>query len=112
MVWALGLAATQAAGLREMFGSMGKAFHPGRSAQNGYVAALLAREGFTGSDTGIEGPRGFAAVQAAKYDLAKVTDRIGIDFDLRENTYKPFPCGIVIHPTIDACSQIFRSRAM
>ena len=35
MVWALGLAATQSAGLREMFGSMGKAFHPGRSAQNG-----------------------------------------------------------------------------
>ena len=43
MVWALGLAATQAAGLREMFGSMGKAFHPGRSAQNGYAAALLAQ---------------------------------------------------------------------
>jgi len=39
MTWALGLAATQAAGLREMFGSMAKAFHPGRSAQNGYAAA-------------------------------------------------------------------------
>jgi 2-methylcitrate dehydratase PrpD len=112
MVWALGLAATQAAGLREMFGSMGKAFHPGRSAQSGYVAALLAREGFTGSDTGIEGPRGFAPVQAAKYDLSKVTNRLGVDFDLRENTYKPFPCGIVIHPTIDACIQIYRSRAI
>ena len=45
MVWAIGLAATQAAGLREMFGSMAKAFHPGRSAQNGYVAALLAQAG-------------------------------------------------------------------
>ena len=112
MVWALGLAATQAAGLREMFGAMGKAFHPGRSAQNGYAAALLAREGFTGSNTGIEGPRGFAAVQAAKYDLAKVTNRLGTDFDLRENTYKPFPCGIVIHPTIDACIQISRSRTI
>ncbi|HXH24400.1 MAG TPA: MmgE/PrpD family protein, partial [Vicinamibacterales bacterium] len=42
MVWALGLAATQAAGLREMFGSMAKSFHPGRAAQNGYAAALLA----------------------------------------------------------------------
>jgi 2-methylcitrate dehydratase PrpD len=112
MVWALGLAATQAAGLREMFGAMGKAFHPGRSAQNGYAAALLAREGFTGSNTGIEGPRGFAAVQAAKYDIAKVTNRLGTDFDLRENTYKPFPCGIVIHPTIDACIQISRSRTI
>jgi 2-methylcitrate dehydratase PrpD len=112
MVWALGLAATQAAGLREMFGSMGKAFHPGRAAQNGYAAALLAREGFTGSDTGIEGSRGFAPVQAARFDLAKVTDRLGIDFDLRANTYKPFPCGIVIHPTIDACIQIFHSRTI
>lgn len=112
MVWALGLAATQAAGLREMFGAMGKAFHPGRSAQNGYAAALLAREGFTGSEAGIEGPRGFAAVQAARYDLSKVTNQLGIDFDLRENTYKPFPCGIVIHPTIDACIQISRSHAL
>src|SRR5690349_6897928 len=110
MVWALGLAATQAAGLREMFGSMGKAFHPGRSAQSGYLAALLARDGFTSGEYGIEGPRGFAPVQSSAYDLAKVTDRIGTHFDLRENTYKPFPCGIVIHPTIDACIQISRKH--
>ena len=98
MIWAIGLAATQAAGLREMFGSMAKAFHPGRSAQNGYVAALLAKEGFTAGEHGIEGPRGFAAVQAAAYDLSKITTRLGVDFDLRANTYKPFPCGIVNHP--------------
>ena len=106
MVWALGLAATQAAGLREMFGSMAKAFHPGRSAQNGYAAALLAQAGFTAGERGIEGPRGFAAVQAAQYDLSKITTRLGVDFDLRANTYKPFPCGIVNHPTIDGCIQI------
>jgi 2-methylcitrate dehydratase PrpD len=106
MVWAIGLAATQASGLREMFGSMAKAFHPGRSAQNGYAAALLAQAGFTAGDRGIEGPRGFAAVQAVQYDLSKVTTGLGVDFDLRANTYKPFPCGIVNHPTIDACIQI------
>jgi 2-methylcitrate dehydratase PrpD len=106
MVWALGLAATQSAGLREMFGSMGKAFHPGRSAQNGYAAALLAQAGFTAGERGIEGPRGFAHVMAASRDLSKVTTRLGVDFDLRENTYKPFPCGIVNHPTIDGCIQI------
>jgi 2-methylcitrate dehydratase PrpD len=106
MIWAIGLAATQAAGLREMFGSMGKAFHPGRSAQNGYAAALLAKEGFTAGEHGIEGARGFAAVQAAHYDLSKITTRLGIDFDLRENTYKPFPCGIVNHPTIDGAIQL------
>jgi 2-methylcitrate dehydratase PrpD len=106
MVWAMGLAATQAAGLREMFGSMAKAFHPGRSAQNGYTAALLAQAGFTAGEHGIEGPRGFAAVQATDYDLSKITAGLGVDFQLRANTYKPFPCGIVNHPTIDGCIQL------
>jgi 2-methylcitrate dehydratase PrpD len=110
MVWALGLAATQAAGLREMFGSMGKAFHPGRSAQNGYAAAMLAREGFTAGDRGIEGARGFAAVAASRCDLSRITAGLGVDFDLRANTYKPFPCGIVNHPTIDGSIQIHRSH--
>src|SRR6185436_6808644 len=106
MVCAIGLAATQAAGLREMFGSMAKALHPGRAAQNGYSAALLAQNGFTAGERSLEGPRGFAAVQAAHYDLSKITARLGEDFDLRANTYKPFPCGIVNHPTIDGCIQI------
>jgi 2-methylcitrate dehydratase PrpD len=106
MIWALGLAGTQSAGLREMFGSMGKAFHPGRSAQNGYAAALLAQAGFTSGERGIEGPRGFAHVTAATRDLSKIAARLGSEFDLRENTYKPFPCGIVNHPTIDGAIQI------
>ena len=106
MIWAIGLAATQAAGLREMFGSMGKAFHPGRSAQNGYAAALLGREGFTAGERSLEGPRGFAAVQASAYDLSKITTGLGDHWDLRVNTYKPFPCGIVNHPTIDGCIQL------
>jgi 2-methylcitrate dehydratase PrpD len=106
MIWAIGLAATQAAGLREMFGSMAKSLHPGRAAQNGYAAALLAQAGFTSGERGLEGPRGFAAVQAAKYDLSKITAGLGVDFDLRANTYKPFPCGIVNHPTIDGAIQM------
>ena len=81
-----------------MFGSMAKALHPGRAAQNGYASALLAHNGFTSGERGIEGPRGFAAVQAARYDLSKITAGLGVDFDLRANTYKPFPCGIVNHP--------------
>ncbi|MEO8099687.1 MAG: MmgE/PrpD family protein [Acidobacteriota bacterium] len=110
MVWALGLAATQAAGLREMFGSMAKSLHPGRAAQNGYASALLAQQGFTAGEHSLEGPRGFAAVQAAHYDLSKITARLGIDFDLRANTYKPFPCGIVNHPAIDGCIQLHREH--
>jgi 2-methylcitrate dehydratase PrpD len=106
MIWAIGLAATQAAGLREMFGSMAKSLHPGRAAQNGYSAALLAREGFTAGEHSLEGPRGFAAVQAAQSDLSKITAALDQNWDLRENTYKPFPCGIVNHPTIDGCIQL------
>ncbi|WEX08052.1 MmgE/PrpD family protein [Chelativorans sp. AA-79] len=112
MIHAIGLAATQAAGLREMFGSMGKPFHPGRAAQNGYVAALLAQNGFTSGIHPLEGPRGFAAVQSASYDLSKLTDGLGRDFDLRENTYKPFPCGIVNHPAIDAAIQLHHEHRL
>ena len=78
----------------------------GRSAQNGYAAALLAREGFTAGEHSLEGPRGFAAVQASAYDLSKITSGLGDNWDLRVNTYKPFPCGIVNHPTIDGCIQL------
>jgi 2-methylcitrate dehydratase PrpD len=112
MIWAIGLAATQAAGLREMFGSMAKSLHPGRAAQNGYGSALLAQAGFTSGVHGLEGPRGFAAVQAAKFDLSKITAALGIDFDLRANTYKPFPCGIVNHPTIDGAIQIHQEQKL
>jgi 2-methylcitrate dehydratase PrpD len=107
MIWALGLAGTQAAGVREMFGSMGKAFHPGRAAQNGYGAALLAKEGFTAGPRILEGPRGFPAVTTANgFNLANVTKNLGTEFDLLVNTYKPYPCGIVIHPTIDGAVQL------
>jgi 2-methylcitrate dehydratase PrpD len=106
MVWALGLAATQAAGIREMFGSMAKSFQPGRAAQNGYTAALLAGADFTAGEHALEGPRGFAAVTAREYDLDKVTAGLGEDFTLRVNAYKPYACGLVVHPTIDGCSQI------
>jgi 2-methylcitrate dehydratase PrpD len=112
MTHAIGLAATQSSGLREMFGSMAKSFHPGRAAQSGYMAALLAQRGFTAGLHGLEGPRGFAAVEASAYDLARVTDRFGKEFDLSHNAYKPFPCGIVIHPTIDACIQLHREHAL
>jgi len=108
MVWAFGLAATQAAGIREMFGSMAKSFQPGRAAQNGYTAALLGHADFTAGERALEGPRGFAAVTAAQYDLDKVTAGLGQHFELRDNAYKPYACGLVVHPTIDGCSQLHR----
>jgi 2-methylcitrate dehydratase PrpD len=108
MIWAIGLAATQASGLREMFGSMAKFLHAGFAAKNGYTSAILADAGFTAGEQSIEGPRGFAAVQALKYDLTKITRGLGVEFQIRENAYKPYPCGVVVHPTIDGCIEIYR----
>lgn len=106
MTYAIGIAATQSAGIRDMFGSMAKALHPGRAAQSGYMAALLAQKGLSAGRTPLEGPRGLVAVTVDSYDLAKITSDWGTSFELRDNTYKPFPSGIVIHPTIDACIQL------
>ena len=106
LVWALGAAATQASGLREMFGSMCKPLHVGLAARNGLAAALLAREGFTSSAQPIEGRRGFAHVLAAESDLSRITERLGETWELETNSYKPFACGVVIHPAIDGCLQL------
>src|SRR5206468_2595290 len=100
LVWALGIAATQSSGLREMFGSMCKPFHVGVAARNGLAAALLAAKNFTSADNGIEGRRGFANVLSAKRDCHAITEGLGETWELLRNTYKPFACGIVIHPAI------------
>jgi 2-methylcitrate dehydratase PrpD len=106
MVWALGLAATQPVGLREMFGSMTKPFHPGRAAQNGLTAALLASRNFTSTEVGLEGKSGWANVLSTTRDYTQITGNLGGSYEIALNTYKPFACGIVIHPTIDACIQL------
>lgn len=106
MAWALSMAGTHAAGLRELFGSMGKSLHAARAAQNGLASALLAANDFTSSTTGIEGRRGFAHVLGERPDLAAMVDGLGSRFEILSNTYKPFPCGVVIHPVIDGCIQL------
>lgn len=106
MQWALGIAATQSAGLREMFGTMTKSFHPGRAAQNGMMSALLAEAGFDSSLRAIEAPRGFAAVMSDKQDWNEILGELGSRWEAALNSYKPFACGIVIHPAIDGCQQI------
>ncbi len=106
MTWAFGIAATQSSGLREMFGTMCKPFHPGRAAQNGMTAAFLASKNFTSSERGIEAPRGFANVLATARNYDEITENLGKTWEVALNTYKPFACGIVIHPIIDGCVQL------
>lgn len=103
---ALGIAASQPVGLREQFGTMTKPFHPGGAARAGLMSALLASQGFTASPRALEAPRGFIQVASDKRAWHEVTDELGQRFEISFNTYKPFACGIVIHPSIDACVQL------
>ncbi len=106
MIWALGIAGTQSSGFREMFGTMCKSFHPGRAAQNGLLAAHLAQRDFTSSNRVLEAPRGFAHVMSTERNFDEITKGLGDSFEIALNTYKPFACGIVIHPIIDGCVQL------
>ena len=103
---ALGIAASQPIGVREQFGTMTKPFHPGAAARAGLMAALLAKSGFTASSKAIEAPRGLVQVVSDKRSWNEFTDELGERFEISFNTYKPFACGIVIHPSIDACVQL------
>lgn len=106
MCHAIGLAATQPVGIREMFGSMTKSFHPGRSAENGMLAAFLAEKGYTSSAAGLEARRGWANLVSANHDLTVVTTGLGETWEIMRNTYKPYACGLVVHPAIDGCIQL------
>jgi 2-methylcitrate dehydratase PrpD len=103
---ALGIAASQPVGLREQFGTMSKPLHPGAAARAGLMAALMARHGYTASARALEAPRGFVQVVSSKCDWREATDQLGERFEIGFNTYKPFACGIVVHPSIDACVQL------
>ncbi len=106
MTHALGLAASQPTGLKVQFGSDTKAFHPGRAAQNGLLAALLAQQGYTAAENAIEGFDGWGQAMSTRHDWTEITDGLGTRYELALNTYKPFACGIVAHPAIDAAIQL------
>src|SRR5215472_5428178 len=106
MCWALGLAATQPVGLQEMFGSMTKSFHPGRAAQNGLTAALLASHNFTSSEQSLEAKYGWVNAVSTAHDYDEIVNGLGDKYEISNNTYKPFACGVVMHPTIDGCIQL------
>jgi 2-methylcitrate dehydratase PrpD len=111
IVWALGNASAQAGGLVETLGTMSKSISVGNAARNGLLSALLAAEGFSGPDAPLEGARGYLRVSAARPDLDAITDGLGSDWALSSNTYKPYPCGVVLNPVIDACLELRRDAS-
>lgn len=106
--WALGNASAQSSGLVETLGSMSKSISVGNAARNGLLSALLAQEGFAGPERPLEGERGFLRVMSdatgAQVDAAFAT--LGSEWALLSNTYKPYPCGVVLNPVIEACLEL------
>ena len=102
MLWAMGSASAQAGGLVETLGTMAKSAGVGHCASGGLMSALLAREGFDGPPLALEGARGFLRV-FGDGEVRLMTDDLGRDWEIQRNAFKPYPCGVVLNPVIDAC---------
>ncbi len=103
---ALGIAATQAAGLVEVLGSAARVLNAGFAARNGLAAAQLAAAGFKGPERPIEGLRGFVNVFGGGKDFSAITENLGTDWALTGVSYKPYPCGVLLHALIDGCLEL------
>ena len=101
--WAFGSASAQASGLVETLGTMSKSVSMGNATRNGMLSAFLAQENFDGPAQPLEGVRGFLNVTAEAPDCASIVSDLGHRWELLNNTYKPFPCGVVLNPVIEAC---------
>lgn len=113
---ALGIAGTQACGLTEWRadGSWIKRLHPGRAAQSGVLAALLARGGFTGPATVFEGPGGFfrAFSQGQDLDIDALTRDLGSDWSALRTAIKPYPCCRFSHGAVDLAIEAHQQGLM
>jgi 2-methylcitrate dehydratase PrpD len=103
MLWAFGNASAQSGGLIETLGTMAKSLSVGNAARNGIVAAFAAQAGITGPEMPLEGPRGFAHVFGTNPEFSRISEGLGERWEALRNTYKPYPCGIVLHAVLDAC---------
>jgi len=99
---AISVAAQMTLGHREGFGSMIKPFHPGKGAANGVLAAALASGGCSGPDDALARYGGYFPVLSTRYEPERLNRDFGANWELSSNTFKPYPCGIVCHPAIDA----------
>jgi 2-methylcitrate dehydratase PrpD len=101
---ALGHASAQSSGLVETLGTDSKSIGMGNAARNGLLAALLARDGLIGPEQPLSGERGFLAVYGDPSTPSLAN--LGLRWETLNNTFKPYPCGIVLNPVIDACLEL------
>jgi 2-methylcitrate dehydratase PrpD len=110
-VWALGNAGTQSSGLWEFMdaGAMSKHLHTARAAESGVLAALLAKEGFTGPDKILEGEKGFFKALCPDPNPNAVLSSFDAAWELTRTSIKPWPCCRHTHPTIDAAISLHQA---
>jgi 2-methylcitrate dehydratase PrpD len=108
---ALGIAASQSAGIIENLPSAAKNVSVGNAARNGMFAALLAEQGYTAAPAAIEGALGWARAMGDEPAVPEIIGDLGERWELLSNTYKPYPCGIVMHSVVDACLALRRQVA-
>jgi len=106
LVWTLGNASAQSSGLVETLGTMAKSIGVGASARGGLSAAFFAQAGVDGPAEPVSGPRGFTTVMGDAANLAAITGELGSRWELLANTHKPYPCGVVLFPVIDAVLEL------
>ena len=112
---ALSIAASEACGLKENFGTMVKPLQGGLAARNGVLAALLARESFTASEHAIDGPQGFlVAMGSTGRDLSEASEPLGRRWEIVEGgiTVKLYPSCAATHPTIDTLIDLRREHGI
>ena len=102
LTYAMGIAATQASGMQQNRGTMCKSFHAGKAAANGVLAALLAEKGFDSTQEIIEGRKGFCRIYSDEADPDQLIAGLGDGWLIESNGHKPYACGVVLHPLIDA----------
>jgi 2-methylcitrate dehydratase PrpD len=107
---AMAIGATQAAGMQQNRGTMCKSFQAGRAAASGVLAGLLAERGFDSSLEIVEGTRGYCRIYSDVARPEALTDELGSRWEITRNGHKPYACGVVLHPPIDAVIAI-RSAA-
>jgi 2-methylcitrate dehydratase PrpD len=101
MVWALGTAATQSSGLCECLGTPAKSVGVGNAARNGLLAALLAAKNFSGPADPLNGSQGYYNALAETPKLPALTEGLGESWEIMKTSYKPYPCGFVVHAALD-----------
>lgn len=103
---ALGLAATQAGGIRRVFGTMGKPFHAGKAALDGMLSAMLAQRGFTAPEDVLDEQSGFPQLFSAHYDSDQITNELGKSYQVLTVSFKPHAACLAAHPVIDGLISI------